>query len=199
MPKARKVPPPRDVPDELSYIAEPLRSLAIPVDDLALDPTNSRSHDRRNIDAIKASLERFGQRAPIVVQQDGMIVRSGNGRLIAARELGWTHVAALVRDETDAEAVAWSVVDNRTAELAEWDEKALLDALAAISDGGDPLDPIMFSGDEIEALRKLVDGTGDPDNRPVEYRDDMGDQAPPTGPVVIDHTCPRCGFGWSGT
>jgi hypothetical protein len=108
---------------DLSYIHESLQHIAVPIANLTPDPKNARKHDRRNLDAIKASLDRFGMRSPIVVQRNGdtMIVRAGNGRMTAALELGWSHLPATVFDEDDNEAVAFAVADNRTAELAEWD------------------------------------------------------------------------------
>ena len=114
------------------YIAEPLRKLAVPVESLNLDAANVRTHDDRNIDAICRSLSRWGQRQPIVVQKQGMIVRAGNGRLIAARKLGWSHIAAIVVDEDSAEAAAYAIADNRTAELAGWDDEALASMLKSL-------------------------------------------------------------------
>ena len=116
----------------LEYIAEPLRPFAVPVETLTLDPNNAKEHPERNIEAIAASLRRFGQRAPIVVQRDGMIVRAGNGRLIAARSLGWTHVAAIVVNDTEVEAIAYAIADNRTAELAEWSDAKLSELLKSL-------------------------------------------------------------------
>ena len=68
-------------------IIEPLIKLAIPLADLNIDPANVRTHDDKNIAAIRASLEKFGQRQPIVVQKQWMIVRTGNGRVLAARAM----------------------------------------------------------------------------------------------------------------
>ncbi len=115
---------------DLSYIAEPLRHLAIPIDQVQIDPDNLRLHDERNLEAIERSLVQFGFRSLIVVQRDGMVVRAGNGRVAVARKLGWTHLPALVCDDDDQEALAFAIADNRTAELASWDDAALAKALA---------------------------------------------------------------------
>tara|TARA_R110002051_G_scaffold58024_1_gene107034 strand:- start:6684 stop:7145 length:462 start_codon:yes stop_codon:yes gene_type:complete len=64
-------------------INEALEDLAIDIDSVGFDPSNARKHDAKNIEAIKASLSKFGQRSPIVVQKQGMIARAGNGRLEA--------------------------------------------------------------------------------------------------------------------
>lgn len=137
---------------DLSYIHESLQHIAVPIADLTPDPKNARKHDRRNLDAIKASLDRFGMRAPIVVQRSGdaMIVRAGNGRMTAALELGWSHLPATVFDEEDNEAVAFAVADNRTAELAEWDWEHLAEALR--DDGVAWADLKLFDEDELQLL-----------------------------------------------
>ena len=85
-------------------IHESLASLAHPIDGLNLDPKNARAHDEASVQVIRDSLRRFGQRKPIVVQRGGMLVRAGNGLVMAARAEGWTHVAAVVVDESDVEA-----------------------------------------------------------------------------------------------
>ena len=54
-----------------------------------------------------------------------MVVRAGNGRLAAAKALGWSHIAAVVADDSSIDAVAFAIADNRTSELAEWDDETL--------------------------------------------------------------------------
>jgi hypothetical protein len=46
--------------------------------------------------------------------------------------MGWTHVAAVVVDEADADAAAFALADNRSAELADWDWKQLSETLAQL-------------------------------------------------------------------
>jgi len=117
---------------DLSHIAEAIRHLAVPIESLHPDPANARAHGEQNIAAITASLRRFGQRLPLVVQRDGMIVRAGNGRLAAARAMGWTHIAAVIVDEGNADASAFALADNRTSELAEWDDARLAELLKGL-------------------------------------------------------------------
>jgi len=128
---------------DLSYINPGLRSLAVPLAELVPDPANARTHDEANLAAIRGSLRKFGQRAPLVVQQQGMIVRAGNGRLEAARQLGWTHVAAIIVDEDDIDAVTFAIADNRTAELAAWDTTALDRLLRTINVGDEDLQQML--------------------------------------------------------
>lgn len=117
-----------------AYIAEALWPLAAPIDTLNLDPANARKHNEKNLQAIAASLSRFGQRAPLVVQRQGMVVRAGNGRLLAAKQLGWQSMAVVVVDEASVEATAFAIADNRTAELAEWDDETLASLLQSLPD-----------------------------------------------------------------
>lgn len=110
-------------------ITEPLRFLAVPLASLNLDPANARLHGEKNLETLKASLAQFGQRKPVVVQKDGMIVRAGNGTVRAARALGWTEIAAVIVEDDNATASQYAIADNRTAELAEWDDEALASLL----------------------------------------------------------------------
>lgn len=50
--------------DDLTYIAEGLRGLAVPINNLHIDPANARAHHA--LDRIAASLKAYGQRKPII-------------------------------------------------------------------------------------------------------------------------------------
>lgn len=134
----------------MNHIIEPLRGFAVATDSLTFDPKNARKHSDRNLEAIMESLRRFGQRMPIVVQKQGMIVRAGNGRLTAARKLGWKHIAAIVVDEKDADAAAFALADNRTAELAEWDWQVLAEVLDDLKIESPDFDPVALGWNEAE-------------------------------------------------
>ena len=122
------------------------------VAELTQDPRNVRSHDGKNIAAIKRSLQEFGQQKPIVVNTTGEVV-AGNGTLAAAVELGWDNIAVVETDLVGASAAAYAIADNRTAELAAWDEDALANTLEELCNDGD-LDELItgFSKEEIEAM-----------------------------------------------
>ena len=166
--------------DDLGHIAEPLRQLAVPIADLVPDPRNARVHGERNMAAIEASLRRFGQRVPLVVQRQGMIVRAGNARLEAAKRLGWTHVAAVVVDEDDVQATAFAIADNRTAELAEWDYQELGALLAELGDAdvAIPVEDLGWLDYEVESI------TGAEYVKPEPSGDLGKDFAPPTSHTI---------------
>ena len=142
-------------------IHEQLAGLAMDVGALELDAKNARRHDQRNLDAIAESLREHGQRKPIVAQKVGerLVVRAGNGTLQAAKALGWKRLAVLVVEEDDREATRYALRDNRTAELAEWDDEALRQALRECAESEAEIaalgwTPEEFSSDSIgDALR----------------------------------------------
>jgi ParB-like chromosome segregation protein Spo0J len=123
----------------------------IAVSELSLDPSNVRKHSRRNLDAIKASLRKFGQQKPIVVDAKG-IVLAGNGTLTAAKELGWTEIQATRTELAGVEATAFAIADNRTAELAEWDDN-LGDVLKSLQDADVDLADLGYSADDIAKMQ----------------------------------------------
>ena len=120
-------------------------------DTLSLDPANVRKHSAKNLDAIKASLRRFGQQKPIVVDAKG-IVLAGNGTLTAAKALGWKEIQIVRTDLAGVQATAFGIADNRSAELAEWDEK-LGDVLASLKAEDFPLEEVGFSEEDFAKLQ----------------------------------------------
>ena len=137
---------------DLSHIAEPLRPLAVEINQLTPDPDNTVTHDAKSVTAIQRSLERFGQDQPLVVQEEGMIVRKGNGRLAAARELGWTHVAAVVVTEDNLAAVARSIADNRSGEFRTWDYSKLVSLLSTLKEGGQDTVAVGWDASQLDDL-----------------------------------------------
>ena len=122
-----------------------LRIETVNVNSLTPDPANARKHDGKNLKAIASSLEKFGQRKPIVVTPDSIVV-AGNGTLEAAKSLGWTEIA-IARTPVGwswDQIKAFALADNRTAELAEWDDKVLADQLLELDANGWELEELGF-------------------------------------------------------
>jgi len=126
------------------------------VDELTFDPANARRHDQRNIEAIKGSLARFGQQKPIVVDGNN-VVRAGNGTLEAARQLGWEEIDAVRSDLEGAEMTAFAIADNRTAELAEWNQEVLAATLQSLDDAEVPVADLGFTSSDMAELLKAVE------------------------------------------
>jgi len=149
----------------------------IPVSQLHFDPENARKHGKKSLEGIKASLSRFGQQKPIVVDADGKVI-AGNGTLGAARALGWRTVKAVRTTLRGAEAVAFALADNKTAELSDWDEDILWQQLDALS-GVEPelFEATGFTEAELERLKPTEAELGLPvEDAPLETVVEKGDK-----------------------
>jgi site-specific DNA-methyltransferase (adenine-specific) len=141
------------------------------IDDLDLDPRNARKHDEKNLKAIAGSLELFGQRKPIVVW--GRTVVAGNGTLVAARSLGWKEITvARVPDDWSSDQVkAYALADNRSAELAVWDEQVLASQLLELTEAEFDVELLGFEI-PVEPLQDVVE---DEIPEQVEPKSKLGD------------------------
>ena len=158
----------------------------IAIADLSQDPANARVHPERNLAAITASLRRFGQQKPIVIDKSN-VVRAGNGTLQAAIAMGWDSINCVRTDLTGGDAVAYAIADNRTAELAEWDGDVLIATLEGLRQCDETaLDAVGFNEDELEKLFNEVELDGD---GTTGEPDEAGDEKPRT----TDCICPGCG------
>jgi len=149
----------------------------VPLSGLHCDPANVRLHSSRNIDAIKASLQRFGQQKPIVVDADN-VIRAGNGTYQAANDLGWDEISVVRSELVGPEMTAFAIADNRTAELAEWDEEALAKTIQALpSELAN--DCAGFSSEDVAAMLDAI-------NESSEIEDDESPEIPdiPEDPVT---------------
>lgn len=150
-----------------------LKTISLPISDIKLDPSNVRKHDKKNIEALVASLKRFGQQKPIVLDKN-YIVRAGNGTLTAAKELGWENIDAVVSDLEPSELTAYAIADNRTAELAEWDMEGLTAQLKSLDSelASIAYDDFDFPEDPVEPSEKDDEI---PDTKENEFDVKLGD------------------------
>jgi len=150
----------------------------VKLSELNPDPDNTRVHDDRNITTIMESLEKFEQYRPFIVQKKGMIVRIGNGMLEAMKRLEWTEGDAIIKDITDDEATTLSILDNRTSELAEWDNQLLLDSIENLPEDYKKI--IGFTDVElldilngVDKLKALGNEEGEKENPDIEFTQEL--------------------------
>jgi DNA modification methylase len=155
--------------EQTNEISPKLQPLSVAVDSLSQDPANVRKHDKRNLDAIRASLARFGQVKPIVVAEDGVTVIAGNGMLMAAQSLGWKNIAAVTTGLGGSEATAFAIADNRIAELSDWDDDALSKVLDSLPE--DLQEVAGFSDEELAELLNINAGDLHEDEVPSVPKD----------------------------
>lgn len=140
----------------------------VPIEDVKPYPNNPRDNSPA-VPAVAASIERFGFRNPILVDGDGVIIE-GHTRRLAAIKLGMREVPVVyATDLTPDEVKALRVIDNKTAELADWDEDSLAEEMAALPD--------FNFGDFGFSVGELVDMGIDEKDEEYDYEED-GDGKP---------------------
>jgi len=132
-----------------------LRIEEVEIRSLTLDPKNARTHSERQLKAIATSLHEFGQQRPAVVGSDG-IIYAGNGMVQAAQALGWEKISVVKLPFDDpVKCRAFAIADNRTADLASWDNEQLIETLKEIDK--DLLEAVGFNDNELADLQALLE------------------------------------------
>lgn len=173
-----------------------LRPLLVPLSAVTQHPDNPRQGDAG---AVAASLARFGQQKPIVVQKSTGWIVAGNhtwqGATMAGelertlfpdaedRGADWTHIAAVLSDLDDLEAKAYAIADNRTSDLGTYDDERLARILAELA-SVDSLVGIGYDGEDVDELLSSL--------RPFVPIDVPGRSEPELGSEVrVEISCSR--------
>jgi hypothetical protein len=144
----------------------PPRTLAVRerlISELIPSPQNARTHPKRQIEQIKASIVEFGFTNPILADPDGHVI-AGHGRLLAARAMGMTSVPVIdLVGLSDAQIRALRLADNKIALNAGWDVEILQSELVELTSIDIGIDPVLtgFTTGEIDVILK---GQDDPDD-----------------------------------
>lgn len=142
-------------------------------------PRNPR---QGNDASVGRSIDRNGWYGAIVAQLSTGYILAGHTRRRALAASGTLTAPIIWLDCDDATALAILLADNRTAELAVWDDSALLALLGEVQD----ISSVGFTEFDIEALMRKV--------QPLDIT--PGEAAEPN----IDpktQTCPECGHTWA--
>lgn len=131
-------------------------------------PNNPRYNDDA-VDAVEASIEQVGYITPIVVDENYQIL-SGHTRRSALYDMGVEETEViLVKGLTEEQKRKFRLLDNKTAEIAEWDLEKLQEELDGLDFGN-----FDFWSKELEKMGNKM----------------IADHAKPEEKIVI---CPRCG------
>jgi len=149
------------------------------VGDLIPDPRNARTHPKRQIDQIRASIEAFGFTNPILADPEGRLV-AGHGRLQAAQTMGLAEVPTITLSGlSETQKRALRIADNKIALNAGWDFEILQLELGELASIDVDIDPTLsgFSTGEIDVI---LSSAADPDDEvipplPVTPRTKPGD------------------------
>lgn len=164
-------------------IHKDIQELAIDIDTVQPHPRNVRQGD---VGAISESLQRNGQYRPIVVQTSTNYILAGNHTWRAAKMLGWETIAATFVDVNDEHGLRILLVDNRTNDIATYDNNALAELLRELAETDEQLLGTAFDGDYLDDLiaenksSTLQDFPAFDENLETQYK------------------CPKCMYEWSG-
>jgi DNA modification methylase len=149
------------------------------ISDLIPDPRNARTHPKRQIEQLKASIEAFGFTNPILADSEGHII-AGHGRLQAARAMGFSEVPTIILSGlSETQKRALRIADNKIALNAGWDLEILQLELSELASLEVDIDPTLtgFTTGEIDVVLSSGD---DPDDEvipplPTTPRTKLGD------------------------
>lgn len=186
------------IPDTEIMVPLQLSSILYPLADVIDDPGNPRK--TKNIKVLQDSIQRFGMRWPILVNERTMIIEAGHKRKEALRNLGVNYAPVVFVSDSDTTAKAFNVADNRVGEIvSDWDEGALREIYESLRDEdaliGVGLDDVSME----EISLKLLEETGGGSNENGGGGEEPPDEFKKYGEDIdTEHECPKCGFKWSG-
>lgn len=108
----------------------------MPLKDLHDYEGNAKTHDRKNVEAIKESLTQFGMCDPIGVWHDGErhVIVEGHGRRTALEELGYDKAPCIVLNHlTDEQRRAYALAHNQTTLMSGFDYGILTDEITRLT------------------------------------------------------------------
>lgn len=134
---------------ERGRLLRSLETVQVEADKIREHPRNPRKGD---VEAIKESMQANGVYRPVIVQKSSGYILAGNHTYRAMRELGETLIPVVFVDVDDDTATRILLADNKTAELAKYDDKALAELLENIPD----LDGTGFDERDLQDLQDLL-------------------------------------------
>ena len=91
---------------------------------LTLNPKNPRKNDAA-VDIVAMSIQKYGFKNPLIADTN-LVVYCGNTRLKAARKLKLPTVPVIIADDLTPEQIReYALIDNKSGEIAEWDDDLL--------------------------------------------------------------------------
>ena len=122
----------------------------VPTAELKAWRENPRKNDHA-VPAVMDSIKRFGFASPIIARPNGEVI-AGHTRLKAALELRLDRVPVRYMDLDPADAKLLAIADNRSGELADWDDEGLAAILRDLEAEEVDLSGIGWDLDEIDAI-----------------------------------------------
>jgi DNA modification methylase len=139
---------------------------------------NARTHSKKQIHQIAASITEFGFTNPVLVDRRDQIL-AGHGRFEAAKLLGLPNVPVIRLEHlTEQQKRAYAIADNKLALNAGWDLDILAADLKELSELELPFD-IEITGFATAEIDQLLDGVSKP------VKNDPLDSVPPVSATAV--------------
>ena len=126
----------------------------VPVDRITTHPENAR---KGSLEVIRESIRTNGFYGACVVQRSTGRILVGNHRYMAAVEEGLVEVPVVWVDKSDDEARRLLLVDNRSTDLAVYDDQALVELLSNYADDNGGLVGTGWDDGELAALLAAIE------------------------------------------
>ncbi|CAN0497745.1 unnamed protein product, partial [Discosporangium mesarthrocarpum] len=149
-----------------SALENPLSVTYRRLSELVPDPRNARTHSKKQIEQIRASIEAFGFTNPILADPEGHLI-AGHGRLLAAKAMGLEEVPVItLKGLSETQIRALRLADNKIALNAGWDVEILKQELTELTTIDVDIDATLtgFSTGEIDVI---LEGQDDPDDEVI--------------------------------
>lgn len=121
----------------------------VPIENITPHPANPRQGD---VGAIHESIRHNGFWGSVVVQRSTGYILAGNHRWQAAKAAGAQQIPVTYVDVPDDHAARILLADNRTNDLATYNDQALADLLTSLADTTGTLDGTGYDGDDLDDL-----------------------------------------------
>lgn len=116
---------------------------------------NNPRINKKSIEKVADSIRSYGWKVPIVVDDD-MVILAGHTRLSAAKLLNIDEVPVhIAKDLSEEQKTAYRIMDNKSQDYSEWDNKLLGLEFEKLSSSNFELD---MTGFNLEEINKITDG-----------------------------------------
>jgi hypothetical protein len=147
---------------------------------LIKDPKNRNKHSPEQIDRLCELFKAYGMRWPIIVSEQTGVIKAGEGRLLAALQLGMKQVLVSYQEfESEELEYGFGISDNA---IASWSE---LDLAGINSDI-----PMLGPDFDIDLLG-IKEFTVEVADKEIEINEKELDEN-----IETNQECPSCGYKW---
>jgi len=165
-------------PNKIAFNPEKLK--LVDPNTLIKDPKNRNKHSPEQIDRLCELFKAYGMRWPIIVSEQTGVIKAGEGRLLAALQLGMEKVLVSYQEfESEELEYGFGISDNA---IASWSE---LDLAGINSDI-----PMLGPDFDIDLLG-IKEFTVEVADKEIEINEKELDEN-----IETNQECPSCGYKW---